>query len=77
MPQNDLPPGVYRNDGAKRADDGAPIRQTSDDVPNIKPDWKDFIALTFAAYSIILPYLFAIIGGVIVVFLLLGLLFRH
>jgi hypothetical protein len=66
--QNDLPPGVFRTDDA-------PIRQTADDTPPLQPDWKDFIALTLAAYSIILPYLFAILGGIVVVFLLLGWLF--
>jgi hypothetical protein len=72
VPQNDLPPGVYRTDDApvRRADN-------ADSEPRIAPDWKDFVALTLAAYSIILPYLLAIIGGVIVVFLLLGLYFRR
>lgn len=72
MPQNDLPPGVFRTDDA-------PVRHAegADTEPKIAPDWKDFVALTLAAYSIVLPYLFAIIGGVIVVFLLLGLFFRR
>jgi len=66
----DLPPGVFRSDDA-------PIRQTADDKPPIAPDLKDFFALTLAAYSIIMPFVLAVIGGVIVVFFLLSLLFRR
>jgi hypothetical protein len=70
VPQDQqLPPGVYRSDDA-------PVRHTSDDQPKIAPDWKDFVALTLAAYSIIMPFLLTVIGGVILVFLLLSLYFR-
>jgi nitrate reductase NapE component len=44
--------------------------------PEVKPDWKDFIALTIATYQILFVPLLAIVGGVVVSFLLLGLLFR-
>jgi hypothetical protein len=64
-----LPPGVYRSDDA-------PVRQTADAEIPLKPDFKDFIALTLAAYSIIMPFVLTVIGGVIVVFLLLSLYFR-
>ncbi|MFN3266575.1 MAG: hypothetical protein ACK41E_07020 [Deinococcales bacterium] len=64
---NDLPPGVYRND--------SPITQTADDQAPIKPDMKDFVALTLAAYSIILPHVLLVIGGIVGVFFLLNLLF--
>ena len=65
--KQDLPPGVYRND--------SPITETSDDQVPLKPDMKDFFALTLAAYSIILPHLLFVLGGIVVVFLLLNLLF--
>lgn len=70
MKDHDLPPGVFRSDDA-------PIRQTADDKPPVAPDFKDFIALTLAAYSIIMPFVLAVIGGVIVVFFLLSLMFRR
>lgn len=44
--------------------------------PEVKPDWKDFVALTIATYQILFVPLLAIVGGVVVSFLLLGLLFR-
>lgn len=66
-----LPPGVYRTDQA--SDQGAPAGVEG---PEIKPDWKDFVALTIAAYQILLLPLAAIIGGVVGVFLLLRLLFH-
>ncbi len=65
--KEDLPQGVYRND--------SPITETSDDVVPLKTDFKDFIALTLAAYSIILPHLLLVIGGIVAVFFLLNLLF--
>ena len=70
MKDQELPPGVFRSDDA-------PIRQTTDDKPPVAPDFKDFIALTLAAYSIIMPFVLTVIGGVIVVFFLLSLLFRR
>ena len=68
--KHDLPPGVYRNDGS---DQHTPAGVKE---PEIKPDWKDFIALTIATYQILFVPLLAIVGGVVVSFLLLGLLFR-
>ena len=70
MKGQDLPPGVFRSDDA-------PIRQPADDKPPVAPDFKDFVALTLAAYSIIMPFVLAVIGGVTVVFFLLSLLFRR
>ncbi len=66
-----LPPGVYRTD--QPSDQSAPA---GFEAPEIKPDWKDFVALTIAAYQILLLPLAAIIGGVVGVFLLLRLLFH-
>lgn len=63
----DFPPGVYRND--------SPVTETADDQPPVKPDMKDFVALTLAAYSIILPHVLLVIGGIVGVFFLLNLLF--
>ena len=65
--KDNLPQGVYRND--------SPITETADDVPPLKADMKDFLALTLAAYSIILPHVLLVIGGIVVVFFLLNLLF--
>lgn len=65
--KDNLPPGMYRND--------SPITQTADDEVPLKPDMKDFIALTLAAYSIILPHVLLVVGGIVGVFLLLNLLF--
>lgn len=65
--KDNLPPGVYRND--------SPITQTADDDVPLKPDMKDFLALTLAAYSIILPHVLLVVGGIVGVFLLLNLLF--
>jgi hypothetical protein len=64
---DNLPPGVYRND--------SPITETADDQVPVKPDMKDFVALTLAAYSIILPHVLLVLGGIVGVFLLLNLLF--
>ncbi|MCL6526010.1 MAG: hypothetical protein K6T57_03925 [Thermaceae bacterium] len=51
-----------------------PPRNTLDEAA-IKPDWKDFIALVVAAYSLLLPPLLLILGtGALVVLLLSGLL---
>lgn len=41
----------------------------------IKPDWKDFIALVIAAYSILLPPLLLIFGVAALVLLLLHVVF--
>lgn len=65
--KDNLPQGVYRND--------SPITETADDVPPLKADMKDFLALTLAAYSIILPHVLLVIGGIVAVFFLLNLLF--
>ncbi len=42
---------------------------------DIKPDWKDFIALVIAAYSILLPPLLLIFGVAALVLLLLYVVF--
>ena len=65
--KENLPQGVYRND--------SPITETADDAPPLKADMKDFVALTLAAYSIILPHVLLVIGGIVAVFFLLNLLF--
>lgn len=41
----------------------------------LKPDWKDFVALVIAAYSILLPPLLLIFGAAALVLLLLYLVF--
>jgi hypothetical protein len=69
--KHDLPPGVYRTD--QPSDQTTPAGFSP---PEIKPDWKDFVALTIATYQILLLPLAAIIGGVVGVFLLLRLLFH-
>ncbi len=65
--KDNLPQGVYRND--------SPITETADDTPPLKADMKDFVALTLAAYSIILPHVLLVIGGIVAVFFLLNVLF--
>ncbi len=65
--KDNLPQGVYRND--------SPITETADDTPPLKADAKDFLALTLAAYSIILPHVLMVIGGIVLVFLLLNVFF--
>jgi hypothetical protein len=42
---------------------------------DLKPDWKDFIALVIAAYSILLPPLFLIIGAAVLVLVVLYVIF--
>lgn len=42
---------------------------------DLKPDWKDFIALVIAAYSILLPPLLLIIGAAALVLVLLYVVF--
>ncbi|GIW26478.1 hypothetical protein [Meiothermus sp.] len=41
----------------------------------IKPDWKDFVALVMAAYSILLPPLLLIFGAALLVLLLFYVVF--
>ncbi|WP_169447867.1 hypothetical protein [Meiothermus rufus] len=41
----------------------------------IKPDWKDFVALVIAAYSLLLPPLLLIFGVAALVLVLLYLIF--
>jgi hypothetical protein len=43
------------------------------DVKEIKPDWKDFLALVLALYSLLLPPLFLLFGVLLVLLLLLRL----
>jgi len=45
------------------------------DHGGLKPDWKDFLALLIAAYSILLPPLFLIIGAAALVLLVLYVVF--
>jgi hypothetical protein len=71
MKPDQLPPGVYTYTT------DAPIKETSEGEPGIKPDLKDFVALTLAAYSIVLPHLLMVIGGVVVVFLALNFFFTR
>ncbi|MCX7783640.1 MAG: hypothetical protein N2318_08355 [Meiothermus sp.] len=42
---------------------------------DLKPDWKDFIALVIAAYSILLPPLLMIIGAAVLVLVVLYVVF--
>ncbi|MCS7068980.1 MAG: hypothetical protein N2Z75_08580 [Meiothermus sp.] len=42
---------------------------------DLKPDWKDFIALVIAAYSILLPPLLMIIGAAVLVLVVLFVVF--
>jgi hypothetical protein len=68
---HDLPPGVYRTD--QPSDQKAPAGFKE---PEVKPDWKDFVALTIAAYQILLLPLLVVIGGVVGLLLVLRLLFH-
>jgi hypothetical protein len=68
---HDLPPGVYRTD--QLSDQKAPAGFKE---PEVKPDWKDFVALTIAAYQILLLPLLVVIGGVVGLLLVLRLLFH-
>jgi hypothetical protein len=70
MKPDQLPPGVYTYTDA-------PIKETSEGEPGLKPDFKDFVALTLAAYSIVLPHVLLVIGGVVVVFLALNFFFTR
>jgi hypothetical protein len=63
----EMPPGVFVNDQFEPAGvNEAPI----------KPDWKDFVALTVAAYQVVLPPLLMILAGILLVFFLMTLLFH-
>ena len=63
----ELPPGVFVND----QHDPAGV-----DEIHVKPDWKDFVALTFAAYQVVLPPLLLILAGILMTFFLMTLIFR-
>ena len=63
----ELPPGVFIND----QHDPAGV-----DEVQIKPDWKDFLALTFAAYQVVMPPLLLILAGILLTFFLMTLLFH-
>jgi hypothetical protein len=69
--KHDPPPGVYRTDQPAERNTPAGVQE-----PEVKPDWKDFVALTIAAYQILLLPLLMIIGGVVGVLLLVRLIFR-
>jgi hypothetical protein len=63
----EMTPGVFVNDQFEPAGvEEAPI----------KPDWKDFVALTFAAYQVVLPPLLMILAGILLVFFVMTLMFR-
>ncbi len=63
----EMPPGVYKSDQFEPAG----VNETP-----IKPDWKDFIALTVAAYQVVLPPLLMILAGILLVFFIMTLLFH-
>ena len=46
------------------------------DEPPLKPDWKDFVALTIAAYQVLFPVLLLLAGAVVLLLILLTLVFR-
>ncbi|AEB12148.1 hypothetical protein [Marinithermus hydrothermalis] len=39
---------------------------------DLKPDWKDFLALVIAAYQLLLVPVLLIIGGIVLAFLLIN-----
>ncbi|MCL4454184.1 MAG: hypothetical protein M1369_06970 [Deinococcus sp.] len=43
--------------------------------PELKPDWKDFLALVIAAYQLLLPPLLALFGVLALVLLVLKIIF--
>ena len=63
----DLPPGVFHND----QHDPAGVEESP-----LKPDWKDFFALTFAAYQVVLPPLLLILAGILLTFFVMSLIFH-
>lgn len=67
MKRDQLPPGVYRNDQAEPA---------GHEEPEVRPDLKDFVALTIAVYQLLLPPLFLLIGGALAIYLVFSLLAR-
>jgi hypothetical protein len=63
----DLPPGVFLND----QHDPAGVEEAP-----LKPDLKDFLALTLAAYQVVLPPLLLILGGILLTFFVMSLFFH-
>jgi hypothetical protein len=68
---DNLPPGVYRDPDANTAP-----RQGNGDGIEVKPDWKDFIALTMAVYQVLFLPLLVLIGALLGVALLVTWLAR-
>ncbi len=62
-----LPPGVFSSDQNEPA---------GFDQVEVKPDLKDFFAITIAAYQVLLPPLLILIAGIGLVFLLLSTFFH-
>lgn len=63
-------------DSTKRYNQGMYEPKNQDTKPGeLKPDWKDFIALVIAAYSILLPPLLLIFGAAALVLLLFYVVF--
>jgi hypothetical protein len=72
---DNLPPGVYRNPDADSTHSG-PAGGASDshgDGIQVKPDFRDFLAITVAVYQIVLGPLLLIVGVLMGVTLLIGL----
>ena len=67
MKRNELPPGVYRSDQVDPA---------GRDEPEVKPDLKDFLALTIAVYQLLLPPLLLLIGAAVAIYLVFSALAR-
>lgn len=57
---------------SRHLDSDEPVEEK--DSEKLKPDWKDFIALTLAAYQILLLPVLLVIGAIVVVVALLRLL---
>jgi len=55
------------------ADDGVAPAAGDEDEKQVNFGWKDIIALTIAAYEVILPIVLLFIGGLALVYLLLRL----
>lgn len=77
MKRDELPPGVYRTDqhpdSRLRGDQTAPAGEGE---PPLKPDFKDFVALTIAVYQILLGPLLLLVGALVAVYLLFSLVAR-
>ena len=61
-PPNSSPPVVFHD-----------LRSGPDELepqPQIKTDWRDFVAITLAVYQILLGPLLLIVGGIVGVYLL-------